>query len=260
MQRLVVLGAGESGVGAAILAKKLEMDVFVSDKSTIQEEYLQQLQKEEIPFESGNHTEALILNADLVVKSPGIPDHIPFIKNIVSKGIPVISEIEFAAQYDDALIVGVTGSNGKTTTTMLIHHLLKESGYKVGVGGNIGDSYAKQVAHKSYDKYVLELSSFQLDGIVSFRPHIAVITNITPDHLDRYDYDFEKYIASKFRITKNQKSSDYLIYDADDPVIIEGIKKHRPKYNSVHNNKWIGIKSQKNLILILSKQLKKKKQ
>ncbi|NJB81500.1 UDP-N-acetylmuramoyl-L-alanine--D-glutamate ligase [Wenyingzhuangia aestuarii] len=229
MNRVVVLGAGESGVGAAILAKKLGMDVFVSDKSVIKEKYSKQLEKEGIAFESGQHTTNLILNANVVVKSPGIPDHIPFIKNIIAAGIPVISEIEFAATYSSAEVIGITGSNGKTTTTMLTHHLLKQAGYNVGIGGNIGDSYAEQVANQNFDKYVLELSSFQLDGIESFRPHIAMITNITPDHLDRYEYDFEQYIASKFRITKNQKSSDYLIYDADDPVVVEGIKKHKPK-------------------------------
>ncbi|MGY5355539.1 UDP-N-acetylmuramoyl-L-alanine--D-glutamate ligase [Wenyingzhuangia sp. IMCC45467] len=228
-KRIVVLGAGESGVGAAILAKKLGMDVFVSDKSAIQKKYIQQLKEKEIDFESGQHTEAFILNADVVVKSPGIPDHIPFIKNIVENGISVVSEIEFAATYSDALIVGITGSNGKTTTTMLTHHLLKQNGFNIGMAGNIGDSFAKQVAESKFDKYVLELSSFQLDGIVKFAPHIAVITNITPDHLDRYEYNFDNYVASKFRITKNQKASDYLIYDADDPVIVEGIQKHHPK-------------------------------
>ncbi|NIJ44145.1 UDP-N-acetylmuramoylalanine--D-glutamate ligase [Wenyingzhuangia heitensis] len=229
MKRVVVLGAGESGVGAAILAKKLGMDVFVSDKSVIKEKYLKQLKKEGIAFESGQHTHGLILNANVVVKSPGIPDHIPFIKNIKEAGISIISEIEFAAQHSTAKVIGITGSNGKTTTTMLTHHLLKQAGYNVGIGGNIGESYAEQVANQNFDKYVLELSSFQLDGIELFRPHIAMITNITPDHLDRYEYDFDKYIDSKFRITKNQKASDYLIYDADDPVIVEGIKKHSPK-------------------------------
>ena len=228
-KRIVVLGAGESGVGAAILAKKLGMDVFVSDKSAIQKKYLQQLKEENIDFESGQHTEALILNADLVVKSPGIPDHIPFIKNIVKHGISVISEIEFAANHSSARIIGITGSNGKTTTTMLTHHLLKECGFNVGIAGNIGESYAAQVANYDFENYVLELSSFQLDGIEMFAPHIAIITNITPDHLDRYDYDFDKYIASKFRITKNQKASDYLIYDADDATVVEGVKKYNPK-------------------------------
>lgn len=229
MERVVVLGAGESGVGAAILAKKLGMDVFVSDRSEIKSPYLETLQENEIAFESGQHTQALIDNAAVVVKSPGIPERVPLIQLLLGKGIPVISEIEFAGKYTDALIIGITGSNGKTTTTMLTHHLLNEAGYHVGIGGNIGDSFAKQVANEDYLKYVLELSSFQLDGIKDFRPHVAVITNITPDHLDRYDNDFEKYVASKFRITMNQKASDYLIYDADDPVIVAGIEKHKPK-------------------------------
>ncbi|MGY5352452.1 UDP-N-acetylmuramoyl-L-alanine--D-glutamate ligase [Wenyingzhuangia sp. IMCC45533] len=229
MKRVVVLGAGESGVGTAILAKKLGMDVFVSDASNIKPDYSKSLENINVDFESGKHTDAFIMNADVVVKSPGIPDHIPLIEKIVAAGIPVISEIEFAGQYCEAKIIGITGSNGKTTTTMLTYHLLKEAGYHVGMGGNIGDSYARQVAENDYKKYVLELSSFQLDGIESFRPHIAIITNITPDHLDRYDYDFDKYIASKFRITKNQKASDYLIYDADDPVVVAGIKLHQPK-------------------------------
>jgi len=229
MNKVVVLGAGESGVGAAILAKKLGMDVFVSDKSVIKKIYLDQLEKAQIPFESEKHTRELIFDADVIVKSPGIPDHVPFIKNLVDAGIAVISEIEFAAMYSEAEVVGITGSNGKTTTTLLTHHLLKQAGCNVGIGGNIGDSYAAQIANKTFDKYVLELSSFQLDGIKSFKPHIAMITNITPDHLDRYEYDFDKYVASKFRIAINQSSSDYLIYDADDPAIIAGIKKHNPK-------------------------------
>lgn len=229
MERIVVLGAGESGVGAAILAKKLGMDVFVSDKSEIKSPYLEILKQHQIAFESKQHTENLITNATVVVKSPGIPERVPLIQMLLKKGIPVISEIEFAAKYSDAKVIGITGSNGKTTTTMLTHHLLKEAGYNVGIGGNIGTSYAKQIANDDYTTYVLELSSFQLDGIETFRPHIAVITNITPDHLDRYDHDFEKYVASKFRITKNQKASDYLIYDADDPVILAGIEKHKPK-------------------------------
>ncbi|MEN8765503.1 MAG: UDP-N-acetylmuramoyl-L-alanine--D-glutamate ligase [Wenyingzhuangia sp.] len=229
MKRVVVLGAGESGIGAAILAKKLEMDVFVSDKSVILKKYEQQLKEECIEYETGKHTEELICNADIVVKSPGIPDHIAFVKNIKKSGIPVISEIEFAANYSDALLVGITGSNGKTTTTMLTHHLLKQNGFNIGVAGNIGKSFAKQTVQYNFDQYVLELSSFQLDGIISFRPHIAIITNITPDHLDRYNHKFDNYIASKFKITKNQKASDFLIYDADDPAIIGGIEKYRPK-------------------------------
>ncbi len=259
MNRVVVLGAGESGIGAAILAKKLGMDVFVSDKSPIKEIYLKQLESLEIPFESEQHTLDLIMNANVVVKSPGIPDHIELIKNIVKANIPVISEIEFAAKYSRAEVIGITGSNGKTTTTLLTHYLLKEAGYNVGVGGNIGTSYAVQVAGKNYDKYVLELSSFQLDGIVDFRPHIAMITNITPDHLDRYEYDFDKYIASKFRITKNQKSSDYLIYNADDPVVVQGIQKHQPKaqlvpFSLVEKQKFGAYVDQKEIVININKE------
>lgn len=228
-ERIVVLGAGESGVGAAILAQKMGLEVFVSDRSEIKEHYVRELQQNHILYESGTHTEALLMNATTVVKSPGIPDHVLLIKQMRIKGIQVISEIEFAAKYSDATVIGITGSNGKTTTTLLTHHLLKEAGYEIGIAGNIGDSFAKQVANTPYAKYVLELSSFQLDGIENFKPHIAVITNITPDHLDRYNYDFDQYVASKFRITKNQNASDYLIYDADDPVIVAGIEKYKPK-------------------------------
>ena len=229
MQRVVVLGGGESGVGAAVLAKHLGLDVFVSDSSRIQPLYVKRLTQEGIAFEDEQHSLELINNADFVVKSPGIPDQIPLIQNLVSQQIPVISEIEFAFRYSKAQVIGITGSNGKTTTTLLVHHLLKKVGYNVGVGGNIGKSYAEQVATKNYDRYVLELSSFQLDGIVDFAPHIAIITNITPDHLDRYNNDFEEYISSKFKITKNQTTADYLIYDADDPVVVAGIQKRKPK-------------------------------
>ena len=229
MKRIVVLGAGESGVGTAILAKKLGMDVFVSDKSKIKNAYKQVLQEYEVVFEEEQHTENLIYNADVVVKSPGIPDHIPFIKSIVAKGIAVVSEIEFASEYSNGKVIGITGSNGKTTTTMLTHHLLKSAGFNVAMGGNIGDSYAKQVANNDMENYVLELSSFQLDGIEEFAPHVAMITNITPDHLDRYDYDFDKYIASKFRITMNQTKEDFLIYDADDVAILKGLEKYKPE-------------------------------
>ncbi|KAB7529389.1 UDP-N-acetylmuramoyl-L-alanine--D-glutamate ligase [Flagellimonas olearia] len=226
MGRLVILGGGESGVGTAILGKQKGFEVFVSDKGEIKETYKKVLEHFEIEWESGQHTEAKILNADVVMKSPGIPDKVPLVKQLVAKGIPVISEIEFASKYTDATLIGITGSNGKTTTTMMTYHLLKEGGLNVGMAGNIGDSYAKMVAEKDYDQYVLEISSFQLDGIVDFKPHIAVITNITPDHLDRYDYQFENYIASKFRIAMNQDEKDYLIYDADDEVIVNWLKKN----------------------------------
>ncbi|GAB4507357.1 MAG: UDP-N-acetylmuramoyl-L-alanine--D-glutamate ligase [Allomuricauda sp.] len=226
MGRLVILGGGESGVGTAILGKQKGFEVFVSDKGEIQEKYKEVLEHFEIEWESGEHTEAKILNADLVMKSPGIPDSVPLVKTLVEKGVPVISEIEFASKYTDATLIGITGSNGKTTTTMLTYHLLKNGGLNVGMAGNIGDSYAKMVAEKDFDHYVLEISSFQLDGIVDFKPHIAMITNITPDHLDRYEYKFENYIASKCRIAMNQDANDYLIYDADDEVIREALKKH----------------------------------
>ncbi|EDP98036.1 putative UDP-N-acetylmuramoylalanine--D-glutamate ligase [Kordia algicida OT-1] len=228
-QRLVILGGGESGVGTAILGKQKGYEVFVSDKGAIKQHYKNVLNQFEIHWEEKQHTEADIFNANIVMKSPGIPDTIPLVKQLREKGILVISEIEFAVQFTDAMIVGITGSNGKTTTTMLTHHVLKEGELNVGVAGNMGDSFAKQVAEQSYDTYVLELSSFQLDGIIDFKPRIAIITNITPDHLDRYDYKFENYIASKFRIAMNQTKDDYLIYDADDEVVTNWMKKHPVK-------------------------------
>ncbi|RNC91723.1 MAG: UDP-N-acetylmuramoyl-L-alanine--D-glutamate ligase [Allomuricauda sp.] len=226
MQRLVVLGAGESGVGTAILGKQKKYQVFVSDNGQIEDKYKNVLEHFEIEWEEGGHTEEKILNATLVMKSPGIPDKVPLIQKLLKSKIPVISEIEFAAQYTDATLIGITGSNGKTTTTMLTQHVLQGGGLNSGMAGNIGDSFAKMVAEEDYDNYVLEISSFQLDGIVDFRPQIAIITNITPDHLDRYEYQFENYVASKFRIAMNQGVDDYLIYDADDPVIIQGIQQH----------------------------------
>ncbi len=224
---LVILGAGESGAGTAILGKQKGYDVFVSDKGSISKKYKEVLLLNEIDFEENQHTESKILNADVVMKSPGIPDKVALIQKLIKNSIPVISEIEFAAQFTDAKIIGITGSNGKTTTTLLTHHILKNAGLNVGIAGNIGDSFAKQVVENDFKNYVLEISSFQLDGIVDFCPHIAIITNITPDHLDRYEYDFDKYIASKFRITKNQKPTDYLIYDADDEAINNWIKVHK---------------------------------
>ncbi|BFP39904.1 UDP-N-acetylmuramoyl-L-alanine--D-glutamate ligase [Flavobacteriaceae bacterium GF1] len=226
MKRLVVLGGGESGVGTAILGKQKGFGVFVSDKGEIKPEYKEVLEHFEIEWEDNRHTEERILNADLVMKSPGIPDKVPLVQKLVGQDTPVISEIEFASQYTDATIIGITGTNGKTTTTSLAYHLLKEAGLHVGCAGNIGDSYAKMVAEKDLDHYVLEISSFQLDGIVDFKPKVAVITNITEDHLDRYEYQFEKYIAAKFRIAMNQDENDYLIYDADDKIIQEGLQKH----------------------------------
>jgi UDP-N-acetylmuramoylalanine--D-glutamate ligase len=227
--RLVILGGGESGVGTAILGKKKGYEVFVSDFGKIKGNYKEILIINGIAWEEEKHTEDFILNADVVMKSPGIPDKSPIVKKLLEKGIPVISEIEFAAPFTDAMIIGITGSNGKTTTTMLTHHLLKSAGLNVGLGGNIGKSFAWQIADNKYDSYVLELSSFQLDGIVDFKPHIAIITNISPDHLDRYDYKYENYIDAKFRITMNQTEDDYLIYDADDEAINEWFKTHTTK-------------------------------
>jgi UDP-N-acetylmuramoylalanine--D-glutamate ligase len=229
LKRLVILGGGESGVGAAILGKQKGYEVFVSDKGEISKKYIKVLLNNGIEFEEKKHSERSILDATLVVKSPGIPDTVPVVLKLKQNGVPVISEIEFASKYTEATIVGITGSNGKTTTTLLLHHILKYANLNVGVAGNIGDSFAQQVAEETHDSYVLELSSFQLDGIANFNSHIAIITNITPDHLDRYEYDFEKYMASKFKITKNQKETDYLIYDADDEAIHNWLKKNKTR-------------------------------
>ncbi len=227
--RLVILGGGESGVGTAILGKKKGYDVFVSDFGKIKDNYKEVLTNNDIKWEEEQHTEMLILNADVAMKSPGIPDKVPIVKKLTEKGIPVISEIEFAAPFTNAITIGITGSNGKTTTTMLTYHLLKEAGLNVGLGGNIGKSFAWQVADENFDYYVLELSSFQLDGIINYKPHIAIITNISPDHLDRYDYKYENYIESKFRITKNQTNDDYLIYDAEDEAINNWFQNNKVK-------------------------------
>jgi len=229
MKRLVILGGGESGVGTAILGKQKGWEVFLSDKGSLKPHYRETLNKEGIQWEEGTHTEEKILSADVIMKSPGIPDKAPIIKKAHEKGIAVISEIEFASQYTDSLIVGITGSNGKTTTTLLTHHIFKEAGLQVGLGGNIGYSFAELVATENPPYYVLEISSFQLDGIEHFAPHIAVLLNITPDHLDRYDYKFENYINSKFRIAMNQTENDYLIYDADDEVITQWLSTHTIK-------------------------------
>ncbi|MBQ6576718.1 MAG: UDP-N-acetylmuramoyl-L-alanine--D-glutamate ligase [Bacteroidales bacterium] len=220
MARVVVLGGAESGVGAAVLAKVKGFDVFLSDKGTISQKYMDTLNEWKIPFEQGQHTEELILNADEVVKSPGIPSDVPIVKKIEDKGIHVISEIEFAGRYDTARKICITGSNGKTTTTSLIYYLLQQAGLNVGLGGNIGMSYAYQVATEHHDYYVLEISSFQLDNCYEFRPDIAIITNITPDHLDRYDHKMENYVRSKFRITRNLRPEDCFIFDSDDEITI----------------------------------------
>lgn len=226
-KRLVILGAGESGVGAAILGKKEGYEVFVSDRGSIELKYKQVLIQEEIEWEAEKHTEDKILNADLVMKSPGIPEDAPLVLKLKENGIKVISEIEFASKYTHASLIGITGSNGKTTVTSWIYHVLKNGDLDAIMAGNIGDSFAKNVALKNPDYYVLELSSFQLDGIETFNPHIAVLTNITPDHLDRYHHNFEEYIASKFRIVKNQTNKDYFIYDADNKTICNWLKKNK---------------------------------
>ena len=220
MSRIVVLGGGESGVGSAVLAKAKGYDVFLSDMGRISEEYASVLQEWDIPYEQGRHSEDLILNADEIIKSPGIPSTAPMVRKIAERGIGIISEIEFAGRYDSARKICITGSNGKTTTTSLIYHLLKEAGMNVGLGGNIGKSYAYQVATEKFDIYVLELSSFQLDNVYDFKADIAIITNITPDHLDRYDHKMENYVKSKFRITRNMSSDDCFIFCSDDEITI----------------------------------------
>lgn len=225
MSRIVVLGGGESGVGSAVLAKVKGFDVFLSDNGKIADHYADDLKKWDIPFEQGGHSEDKILNADEVVKSPGIPNDAPMVKKIEQKGIHIISEIEFAGRYDTAKKICVTGSNGKTTTTSLIYYLLKNAGLNVGLGGNIGKSYAYQVATEHFDYYVLEISSFQLDNCYDFHPDIAIITNITPDHLDRYDYDLENYVKAKFRITRNLSSKDCFIFDSDDEITVGHLNK-----------------------------------
>ncbi len=225
MSRLVVLGGAESGVGAAILAKVKGFDVFLSDNGKIKEEYAAMLDRWEISYEQGGHTRELILNADEVVKSPGIPKEAPLVRELAAQGTGIISEIEFAARYDNAKKICITGSNGKTTTTSLIYHLFTQAGLNVGLGGNIGKSYALQVATEKHDYYVLEISSFQLDDAYDFRPDIAIITNITPDHLDRYDHKMENYVAAKFRITRNLRPEDCFIFDSDDQITIEHLNK-----------------------------------
>ena len=218
-KRIVVLGAGESGTGAAILAKEKGFDVFVSDCGTISEPYRALLDQNGVPWEDGKHSEELILNADEVVKSPGIPLTAPLIQKLQKQGTHIISEIEFAARYTNAKMICITGSNGKTTTTSLIYYILKQAGLNVGLAGNIGNSLALQVAHEDHDYYVIELSSFQLDNMYDFKADVAILLNITPDHLDRYDYKFQNYVDAKFRITRNQTKEDSFIYWAEDPVI-----------------------------------------
>lgn len=226
MKRLVVLGAGESGAGAAVLGKVKGFDVFVSDMSKIKDKYKELLNKNDIPWEEGLHTEELILNADEVVKSPGIPNNAPIIEKLKAQGTSIISEIEFAGRYTNAKMICITGSNGKTTTTSLIYHIFKSAGYNVGLAGNIGQSLALQVAEKDYDYYIIELSSFQLDNMYDFRANIAILMNITPDHMDRYDYKMQNYVDAKFRIIQNQTDEDAFVFWNDDPIIKEELQKY----------------------------------
>jgi len=218
-KRIVILGAGESGAGAAVLAKKEGFDVFVSDMSIIKDQYKELLNSRGIQWEEQQHTEELILNADEIIKSPGIPNDAPLILKLIEKGTPIISEIEFAGRYTNAKMICITGSNGKTTTTSLIYHIFKSAGLNVGLAGNIGQSLALQVAECNYDYYIIELSSFQLDNMYQFRANIAILMNITPDHLDRYDHNMQNYIDSKFRITQNQTDEDDFIFWNDDQII-----------------------------------------
>ncbi|MCA4809376.1 UDP-N-acetylmuramoyl-L-alanine--D-glutamate ligase [Empedobacter stercoris] len=236
MKRLVVLGGGESGVGTAILAKKENFEVFLSDMGQIKDKYKQLLEDHGVAYEEGQHTEDLILNADEIMKSPGIPKKAALIQKLEAKGVSIISEIEFASRYTDAKIIAITGSNGKTTTTSLMFHILKQAGLNVGLGGNIGKSFAKSVAEDNFDYYVLEVSSFQLDDIkTDFKPYVAILLNITPDHLDQYNYQFDLYAKAKFRITENQDENDYFIYNLDDPKTMEmidqmNIRAHRKPF------------------------------
>lgn len=227
--KLVVLGGGESGVGTAILGKQKGFEVFLSDAGSIKEHYKNVLNGQGIEWEENQHSVDRILQADVVMKSPGIPDKVQIVKDLLSKGVKVISEIEFAFPFAKNISIGITGSNGKTTTTLLTHHVLKQAGLDIGIAGNIGDSYAQQIAENPDRAYVLELSSFQLDGIENYKPHIAIITNLSPDHLDRYNYKYQNYIDAKFRITMNQTEEDYLIYDADDIEIQKWLKSNKTK-------------------------------
>ena len=227
MKRIVILGAAESGVGAAALAKVKGFDVFVSDMGKIKENYKQVLREYDVPWEEGQHTEELILNAVEVVKSPGIPEDAPMVQKVRNAGIPVISEIEFAGRYTDAKMICITGSNGKTTTTSLIYHIFQKAGYNVGLAGNIGRSLALQIAEGcQYEYYIIELSSFQLDNMYDFRANIAILLNITPDHLDRYEGSMQKYTDAKMRIVQNQTEDDAFIYWNDDPIISAELKKY----------------------------------
>lgn len=251
---IAILGAGESGVGAAILAKKKGNSVWLSDRGAIKENYKTELHEHQIPFEEGQHTDAKILSAELIIKSPGIPNSSPLIVQARAKGIPVISEIEFASYYTKAKIVGITGSNGKTTTTMLTHHIFKKAGLRVGLAGNVGFSFAKQVATDDMDWYIIELSSFQLEDVVHFRPNIAMVLNISPDHLDRYNYEMMAYVDAKFNIVKNMTADDWFIFNADDAMIVEAMGRHtilaKPAPFSSHKPFEVGGYISNNQIII----------
>lgn len=228
-KKISILGAGESGVGAALLAAKQGYEVFVSDRGPIREKYKAELEQHGIPYEEGRHSEERISEGTEIVKSPGIPDEVPLVRALRTAGKAVISEIEFAARFTEALLIGITGTNGKTTTTQLTYHLLREGGPSVGMAGNVGNSFARLLAEEApKERYVLELSSFQLDGIEQFRPHIAMLLNISPDHLDRYEYKFEKYVAAKFRIMRNQKMDDVFLFNGDDDTIGRYLKRLEP--------------------------------
>lgn len=254
---MVILGAGESGTGAAVLAKQRGIHAFVSDSGAIEEPYRSRLQKASVAFEEHGHTMERIMQADLVVKSPGIPDNIPLIAALTNAGIPIIDETEFASWFTNAAIIAVTGSNGKTTTASLIAHILQKSGKKAVLAGNIGYSFALAVAESEADIFVLEVSSFQLDHSYSFKPEVAVITNIIPDHLDRYDNDFQKYIHSKFRIIQNMSLTDHLVYNADDEVVTEELNKRMPRIQlhpvSMEKAVWQGAYANKKEIVFTGK-------
>ena len=259
-KHIAILGAGESGVGAAILAKKMGWNVFVSDFGKIKEEFKNQLNEKEFEWEEEKHSEEIILTADLIIKSPGIPEKAPLIKKLREKGVQIISEIEFAGYYSKAKTICITGSNGKTTTSMMTFHILKKAGINVGLAGNVGTSYAKQVAENDFDWYVIELSSFQLDDMFKFKADIAILTNITPDHLDRYDYQMQNYVDSKFRIIQNQTNSDYFIFNNDDPIIKVELAKRKinaiqAPFSLKEEIKYGGFANEQQLTININEQL-----
>ena len=259
-KHIAILGAGESGVGAAILAKKMGWNVFVSDFGKIKEDFKNQLNEKGFEWEEEKHSEEIILTADLIIKSPGIPEKAPLIKKLREKGVQIISEIEFAGYYSKAKTICITGSNGKTTTSMMTFHILKKAGINVGLAGNVGTSYAKQVAENDFDWYVIELSSFQLDDMFKFKADIAILTNITPDHLDRYDYQMQNYVDSKFRIIQNQTNSDYFIFNNDDPIIKVELAKRKinaiqAPFSLKEEIKYGGFANEQQLTININEQL-----